>query len=100
MTFKFQCSWLLLLVVSSAWSLEKSEYLSLYKLLDDPYEHIYLSNNGIKTEASYPADKRLLSLQMMKTHKYGLPHCSEQRNNCRKIGIVGAGEFHLSLFSP
>jgi hypothetical protein len=32
------------------------------------------------------------SWQRLQTNKYGLPKCGEQNNQCRQIGIIGAGK--------
>jgi hypothetical protein len=38
------------------------------------------------------------SLQMNQTIKYGLPKCIQQLNQCRQIGIIGAGELRIPIF--
>jgi hypothetical protein len=32
------------------------------------------------------------SWQKLQANKYGLPRCAQQQNQCRQIGIIGAGE--------
>jgi hypothetical protein len=32
------------------------------------------------------------SWKRLQTNKYGLPKCVQQHNQCRQIGIIGAGE--------
>ncbi len=89
MISNYQWFCFLLLIVNSVWSLNQSEYGLYWMALDDPYGRIFFQS-ATMNRSLY---KRLFSLQMTQTHKYGLPKCSEQQNECRKIGIVGAGEF-------
>ena len=32
------------------------------------------------------------SWRRLQINKYGLPKCAQQQNQCRQIGIIGAGE--------
>ncbi len=87
----WQWFWFLLATVKCTWSLNQSEYGFYWGLLDDPYGNTF-STDGLM-------HRRELSLQMTQTHKFGLPKCTKQQNECRNIGIVGAGKFssdHIS----
>lgn len=82
---------LILLIIEYVYSSKQSEYSAYLKLLDDPYETMFSSPTT--TAFNYSTNRRTLSLQMTQTNKLSSPKCSRQHHECRRIGIVGAGEF-------
>jgi hypothetical protein len=86
----------LLLVVQCAWSIVHPDYASRlnsptnYPTKVSPLPAAVQETNIIMT--------REYSLQMNQTIKYGLPKCIQQLNQCRQIGIIGAGELKLLIF--
>jgi len=93
MNGNWQWLWFVLLIVKCVWSLNQSEYGLYWTTLDDPYGEILPQSAATTAATDHPIHRRQLSLQMTQTHKFGLPKCTKQQNECRKIGIVGAGEF-------
>ena len=82
--------YLLLLIVRCSWSFMTSDYFS----------HSILFNNDDKQDSTVSAaikQRNLMidqeySSQRLRANRYGLPRCTQQQNQCRQIGIIGAGE--------
>jgi hypothetical protein len=73
--------------------MNQSEYGLYWSTLDDPYGRIISETTATTPIVNQTLHRTLFSLQMTQTHKLGLPKCTPQQNDCKKIGIVGAGEF-------
>jgi hypothetical protein len=93
MIYSWYRLWSVLLSIKCVWSLTQSEYGLYWGTLDDPYGRIVSQTTATIPTSDLPIHKTLFSKQMTQTQRFGLPKCIPQQNECKKIGIVGAGEF-------
>ena len=75
---------LFVLIVQGVWSLVVFPQWTLFGHLDSTV------SSAAKQEDSMIAQE--YSWQRLRAHKNGLPRCVQEQNQCRQIGIIGAGE--------
>ncbi len=81
---------LFLLLIPCAWSILAPDHLSHWASFDKNYKRD--SDLFAATKQYDFMISQEYSWQRLQTNKYGLPRCAGQINQCRQIGIIGAGK--------
>ncbi len=79
-----------ILLIQCAWSIMAPDHLSHGASFDKHYKRD--SDLFAATKQYDFMIAQEYSWQRLQTNKYGLPRCAGQNNQCRQIGIIGAGK--------
>ncbi len=79
-----------LFFIQCAWSIMAPDHVSHWASFDKHYKRD--SDLFAATKQYDFMIKQEYSWQRLQTNKYGLPRCTGQNNQCRQIGIIGAGK--------